>query len=184
MNVIRTSCNSTAPRGEAIGGEFVILDKLARYEWEDRQTLAKCYGYALERDDDIPRFSTAEKVAATNLVNMSDTYVASLPAKDRRKGIELLDRIQFALEPHLDRPAPRFLYGQCEIAIEKLSDSAPNSLRHQINAAIDRALHRQPDAVTNREILYRQLLDYYKRNARLPEFYLAPKLQTPAWPVE
>jgi hypothetical protein len=132
----------------------------------------------------VPYFSTAEKVAATNFVEMSDCHVAHLTTRERTKGIELLERIQTALEYHLDRPAPSFLYGQCGIAIEKLSDNSPRSLRHQINAAIDSALRRQPDAVTNREILYRQLLDYYKRNARLPEFYLAPKLQTPAWPDE
>jgi len=51
----------------------------------------------------------------------------------------------------------------------------PNSLRDAIYARIDAALAEFPDAASDREIFYSQLLAYFDEHGVIPEFELANK---------
>ena len=55
----------------------------------------------------------------------------------------------------------------------------PNVLRDSLYDAIDAALENCPDAVDERDDLYRQLLAYYNEHGRIPEFTLAKRETTP-----
>lgn len=46
----------------------------------------------------------------------------------------------------------------------------PDALSHAINAKLDEALAKMPDAATEREALYHQLLSFFNDYGFLPEF--------------
>jgi hypothetical protein len=56
----------------------------------------------------------------------------------------------------------------------------PNSLRDAINAKLDAAFVQWPDAVKDREELYRQLLGYFNEYGVVPDFSLVKKGQSDA----
>ena len=47
-----------------------------------------------------------------------------------------------------------------------------NSVRDQINRAIDRAIADCPEAAADRDVLYGQLLDIFDETGEVPEFRL------------
>lgn len=48
----------------------------------------------------------------------------------------------------------------------------PNSLRDEINAKLDSAFAKAPEAEKDREIFYHQLLNYFDLHGFLPDFKL------------
>ena len=48
----------------------------------------------------------------------------------------------------------------------------PNSIRDQINRALDRAIADCPEAAADRDVFYRQLLDVFDETGEVPEFTL------------
>ena len=51
----------------------------------------------------------------------------------------------------------------------------PNVLRDLINAKLDAAFAACPDAERDREILYKQLLEYFDEHGTVPDFTLFKK---------
>lgn len=49
----------------------------------------------------------------------------------------------------------------------------PNELRDAINAKLDAAISKCPDAEQDREALYSQLLAYFDEHGEIPDFDLA-----------
>lgn len=48
----------------------------------------------------------------------------------------------------------------------------PNSLHDEINAKLDIAIAKVPDAEKDREVLYQQLLEYFDEHGVVPDFEL------------
>jgi hypothetical protein len=54
----------------------------------------------------------------------------------------------------------------------------PNDLRDTINAKLDAAFLKCPDAEKDRDVLYQQLLDYFDDMGVIPDFELGKKDKT------
>lgn len=51
----------------------------------------------------------------------------------------------------------------------------PDTLRENINKALDAEIAKWPDAEKEREMLYRQLITFFSVHGYLPEFSLEPR---------
>ena len=54
----------------------------------------------------------------------------------------------------------------------------PNYIADAINAKLDAAFSECPEAAKDREVLYRQLLDYFDEHGIIPDFSLRKKEST------
>lgn len=55
--------------------------------------------------------------------------------------------------------------------------AVPNAIHDAINAAIDAALKKHPDAAKDRQYFYDRLLSSYDENGYIPEFSLERKVE-------
>lgn len=59
----------------------------------------------------------------------------------------------------------------------------PNTLSHTINAKLDAAIAKVPEAAKSREVLYQQLLEYFDEHGIIPDFELHKLPNQPLHPT-